>query len=67
MPLTDDEIDDIITTEVASSVTVQENQFSDQVERKRSADDTIKMIGFLRGQVNRGANRTRYAAHRKGV
>jgi hypothetical protein len=65
-PITDDEIDAIILTEVVPGVATQSTQFSDQAQTNRSAKDTIELIGFLRRTANPG-NRTRLAATRKGV
>lgn len=57
---------DAIDTEIVSSATVQSNQFSDQAQTNRNADDTLKLRAHIARQVS-GGNRTRYAATRKGV
>lgn len=60
---------DEIDAEIVSSATVHSQQFSDQVQTNRSADDILKLRAHIAGQVNvaTGRNRTRYAATRKGV
>lgn len=67
MPVTQDQLD-AIDLEIVSNVTTQSNQFSDQAQTNRNADDTLKLRRFLAGQVpGSSVNRTRYAATRKGV